>query len=192
MIGQRTFQFNATAIQLTNFRFRVGFKRHRQMAADKAAKRLVQTLGFLDVKGERCKTFRQPFTLGMQGFDTAFARGTTKNRHRREAGITPLTLGGFYYYRFFQLINAENAVIKRLRIPFDEIEIFRTIRQSFKLFGDQRQIRHHDSMTRRTVQRREVRRIFKANIVIDFRQQNAAEAFRQRVQTLIFRPARLT
>ena len=137
MIGQRTFEFNATAVQLANFRFRIGFKCHRQMAANKAAKRLVQTLGFLDVKGERCKTFRQPFTLGMQGFDTAFARSTTKNRHRREAGITPLTLGGFHHHRFFKFIDAENAVIKRLRIPFDEIEVFRAIRQPIKLLSNQ-------------------------------------------------------
>ena len=136
MIGQRTFQFNATAIQLANFRFWIGFKRHRQMAADKAAERLMQTLGFLYIKGERGETFRQPFTLGMQGFDTAFTRCTTKNRHLREAGITPLTLGGFHHHRIFQFINAEDAIIKRLRIPFDEIEIFRAIRQPFKLFGN--------------------------------------------------------
>ncbi|WP_231106152.1 hypothetical protein, partial [Enterobacter asburiae] len=35
------------------------------MAADKSAERLVQTLGFLHVKRQGRKTFRQRFTLGV-------------------------------------------------------------------------------------------------------------------------------
>ena len=122
---------------MTNFRFRVGFKRNRQMATDKTAKRLMQTLSFLDVKRERGETFGQPLTFSMQGFNAALPRGTTKNWYCREAGITPLTFSGFHHHRFFQLIHAEDAVIERLRIPFDEIEIFRAICQSFELPGDE-------------------------------------------------------
>lgn len=46
-------------------------------------------------------------------------------------------------------------------------------------------------MARRTVQRGEVRRIVKADIIVDLGQQNAAEPFRQRVEARIFRTARL-
>ncbi|MPM76410.1 hypothetical protein SDC9_123408 [bioreactor metagenome] len=54
--GQRTFQLNATAVELANFGFRIGFKSHRKMAANEAAERLMQTLRFLNVKRERGKT----------------------------------------------------------------------------------------------------------------------------------------
>ena len=47
-------------------------------------------------------------------------------------------------------------------------------------------------MARWAIQRGEVRRIFEANVVINFRQQDAAKALRQRVQTRVFRAARLT
>ena len=46
-------------------------------------------------------------------------------------------------------------------------------------------------MARWAIQRGEVRRIVEANVVIDFRQQHAAKALRQRVQTRVFRAARL-
>ena len=78
MITQRTLQLDATAVELADFGFRIGLKRHRQMAADKAAKCLMQTLGFLYIKGERSKTFREHFTLSMKAFNAAFARRTTK------------------------------------------------------------------------------------------------------------------
>ena len=84
MITQRPLQFDATAVQLTDFCFRIRLKRHRQMTADKAAERLMQTLGFLYIKGERGEAFGKHFTLGMEAFNTAFTRSTTKQRHFRE------------------------------------------------------------------------------------------------------------
>ena len=161
------------------------------MAADEAAKSLMQTLCFLHVKRQGRKTLGQRFTLGMQGFNAVFTRGAAKQRQRREARITPLAVGNLHHHRFFQLVHAEYAIVKGLRIAFDQIEIFRTILQPFKLLGNLRQIRHHDGMARRTVQRGEVRRIVKANIIVDLGQQNAAEPFRQRVEARIFRTARL-
>jgi FKBP-type peptidyl-prolyl cis-trans isomerase 2 len=38
---------------------------------------------------------------------------------------------------------------------------------------------------------RRIRRIIEAHVIVDFRQQYAAKTFRQRVQALIFRTARL-
>ena len=189
--AQRAFQLVATGIQLANFRFRIVVKRHRQVTADKAAERLMQTLGFLDVERQGRKTFRQHFTLGVQALNAAFARGAAKQRHRREARITPLAVGGLHHYRFFQLVDVEHAVIEGLRIPFNEVEIFRAIFQPFQILGDLRQIRHHDRMARRTIQRGEVRRVVQADVIINFRQQYAAKTFSQRVKARVFGTARL-
>ena len=46
-------------------------------------------------------------------------------------------------------------------------------------------------MAGRTVERGVIRRIIEAHVIVDFRQQYAAKTFRQRVQALIFRTARL-
>ncbi len=191
MTGNRPFQFATAGIEFANFRFRVGFEGHGQMAADKAAKRLMQTLGFLHVKRQRRKAFRQRFTLGVQAFDAAFARGAAKQRQFREAGVAPLTVGDFDHHRFFQLVDAEYAVIERLRIPFDQVEIFRAIFQTGKLLRNQRQIRHHDRVTRRAIQCREVRRIVQADIVVNLRQQHAAKTLCQGIEARVFRTARL-
>ncbi|MNS88005.1 hypothetical protein D3C72_1219630 [compost metagenome] len=83
----------------------------------------------------------------MQTFNTVFACGTTKQRQRWETGIAPLTIGDFHHHRFFKLIHAEDAVIKGLRIAFDQVEIFRTLFQAFKLVGNQGQIRHNDGVS---------------------------------------------
>ena len=127
----------------------------------------------------------------MQTLNAAFTRGAAKPRQRREARVAPLAIGHLNDNRFFQLIDAEYAVIEGLRIALDQIEIFRTIFQPFQLFGDLRQIGYHDRVTRRAIQRGEVRGVFKADIVINFRQQYATKTFRQRVKARIFRPSRL-
>ena len=127
----------------------------------------------------------------MQGFNAVFTCRAAKQRQRREARITPLAIGNLHHHRFFQLVDAEYAVVKGLRIAFDQIEIFRAIFQPLKLLGYPRQIRNHDRMARRTIQRGEVRRIVEANIIVDLGQQNAAEPFRQGVEARIFRTARL-
>ena len=175
MASQRTLQLTAAGVELANFGFRIGLKGHAQMAADKAAERLMQTLRFLYIKRQGRKTFRKRFALGMQAFNAAFTRGAAKQRQFREARIAPLAIGDFHHHRFFQLVNAEYAVIKRLRISFDEVEIFRAVFQPCKLVRNQRQIRHHNRVTGWTVQRGEVRRIVQTNIVVNFRQQHAAE-----------------
>ncbi|MNL19294.1 hypothetical protein D3C87_1404870 [compost metagenome] len=72
----------------------------------------------------------------MQAFDAVFTRGAAKDRQRREARITPLAIGDFHHHRFFQFVYAEYAVIKGLRVPFDQIEIFRTFFKPFQLFSD--------------------------------------------------------
>lgn len=46
-------------------------------------------------------------------------------------------------------------------------------------------------MARRAVQRREVRRVVDGDVIVNFRQQHAAETFGQRDRALIFRAARL-
>ena len=84
MITQRPLQFDATAVQLTDFGFRIRLKRYRQMATNKAAERLMQTLGFLYIEGERGEAFGKHFTFRMEAFNTAFTRSTTKQRHFRE------------------------------------------------------------------------------------------------------------
>ncbi len=189
--GKRPLKLGTTGRELADLRLWIGFKRHRQMATDKAAKRLVQTLGFLDIERERGEALRQRLTLGMQAFDAAFTCGAAKQRQRRKARITPLAIGNFHHHGLFQFVDAKDAVIERLRIPFDQIEIFRAIFQAFKLVSDQRQIRHHDSVAGRTIQRRVVRGIFQADVVINFGQQHAAKTLCQGVQTRIFCPARL-
>ena len=178
MTCNRTFQLATAGVQLADFGFRIRVKRYGEMAADKAAERLMQTLSFLHVKRQGRKTFRQRFTLGVQALDAAFARGAAKQRQLREAGVTPLTVGNFHHHRFFQLVDAEHAVIERLRIPFDQVEIFRAIFQAGKLLRNQRQIRDHNRVAGWTVQRGEVRSIVQANVVINLGQQHAAKTLR--------------
>ncbi len=189
--GQRAFKLGTTGGELADLRFRIGFKGDGQMTTDKAAERLVQTLGFLHIERERGKAFGERLALGVQTFNAAFTRGTAKQRQRREARITPLAVGDFHYHRFFQLVDAKDAVIERLRIPFDQIEIFRAIFQPFKLVSNQGEIRHHDSVAGRAIQRRVVRRIFEADVVVDFGQQHAAKTLCQGVQARVFCTARL-
>ncbi len=57
MARKRTLQLTTAGVELTNFGFRIGFKGNAQMAANKAAERLMQTLGFLHIKRQGCKTF---------------------------------------------------------------------------------------------------------------------------------------
>ena len=175
MAGKRTLQLTTAGVELADFSFRIGLKGNAQVAAEKAAERLMQTLRFLNIKRQGCKTFRKRFALSVQAFNTVFTRGAAKQRQFREARIAPLAIGDFHHHRFFQLVDAEYAVIKRLRIPFDEVEIFRAVFQPCKLVRNQRQIRHHNRVTGWTVQRGEVRRIVQADIVVNFRQQHAAE-----------------
>ena len=111
----------------------------------------------------------------MEALNTAFTRGTAKQRQFREAGVTPLAVSDFHHHRFFQLVNAKHAVIERLRIPFDQIEIFRAIFQPGELVRNQRQIRHHNRVTGWTVQCGEVWRIVQADIVVNLRQQYATK-----------------
>ncbi|CNU78096.1 Uncharacterised protein [Salmonella enterica subsp. enterica serovar Bovismorbificans] len=135
MRRQRALQLDATPVQSANFRFRIVLKGNRKVATDKTAERLVQTLGFLHVKRERGKALGKHFPFRMETFNTVLARRTAKNRQRRKTRITPLTVGNFHDHRLFQLVNAEYAVIKRLRIAFDQVQIFRAVGQTFKLFG---------------------------------------------------------
>src|SRR5690606_17605287 len=112
MAGNCALKLATAGVELANFRFRVSLKGHSQMATDKAAKCLMQALGFLHVKRQRRKTFRQCFTLSVQALNTTFTRGAAKQRKFREARVTPLTVSDFHHYRFFQLVNAEHAVIE--------------------------------------------------------------------------------
>jgi hypothetical protein len=80
MIADSTFQLAAATVERADFRFRIVLKRNRQMATDKAAECLMQTLRFLHIERERRKTLGQLFTLGVQAFDAAFTRRTAKQR----------------------------------------------------------------------------------------------------------------
>ncbi|MPM76409.1 hypothetical protein SDC9_123407 [bioreactor metagenome] len=48
----------------------------------------------------------------MQRFDTVFSRRTAKQRYGREARVAPLAIGNLHHHRFFQFVDAEDAVIK--------------------------------------------------------------------------------
>ena len=86
VIVQRTFDLATTGVQAADLRFRVGVERHRQMGTDKAAESLVRALGFLHVERQRGVALRQRFTLGMQHFQTVFARRAAEQRHFRITG----------------------------------------------------------------------------------------------------------
>ncbi len=147
MIAERTLQLGAACVALTDLRFRVVFKCYGQMAADKTAERLMQALRFLHVKRQRGVAFRQTVAFDMQQLQLILTRGTTKQRHFWKTRIAPLPLGDFHHDGFFQLFNAKYAVIKRLRIAFDQVEIFGTIFQSRQLLADQGEIRHDNRVT---------------------------------------------
>ncbi len=191
MLRQRALQLGATGVELAELRFGIFLEGDRQMRADKAAERLMQTLRFLHVERERGVAFRQAIALDVQLLQLIFTRGAAEQRHLGKAGIAPLTLRHLHHHRVLQLFHGEDAVVERLRIALNQVEIFRALFQTVELLAHQRQIRHHDSVARRAVERREVRRILQRDVVVNFRKQHAAEAFRQLRQTRIFRAARL-
>ena len=130
---QRALEFAAAAIEFADLFFRIVIKGNSQMATDEAAEGLMQALRFLHVKRQRSKTLGETFTLGVQRFDAVFTGGAAKQRQRRETRIAPLAVGNLHHHRFFQLIDAEYAVIEGLRIAFDQIQVFRAIFQPFEL-----------------------------------------------------------
>ncbi len=83
--AQRPLKLIAARVEFADFSFRIVFKGHRQMVADKAAECLMQALGLLNIKRQCRETFRQGFTLLMQAFNAIFTRRTAKQRQRREA-----------------------------------------------------------------------------------------------------------
>ncbi|MOA32765.1 hypothetical protein D3C78_1540090 [compost metagenome] len=68
----------------------------------------------------------------MQYFQAILTCGTAKQRHSRVTRVTPLAFGSFNQHRAVLFFDGEYAVIERLRIPLDQIEIFRTVFQPFQ------------------------------------------------------------
>lgn len=134
MRRQRALQLDATPVQSANFRFRIVLKGNRKVATDKRLERPCKRWVFCTSNESVAKrsesTSRSAWRLSIR-----FSRAARKNRQRRKTRITPLTVGNFHDHRLFQLVNAEYAVIKRLRIAFDQVQIFRAVGQTFKLFG---------------------------------------------------------